>query len=242
MLQTKAFDDFTMAKNRVKESILKRTEHTKNEITEAYNTYFLISEEYDKNKSHDYIVSFIYWQLESSFKITQRQNDVYLYDNFLGDLASLLNIKLASIKNFSNAILQSSSKNELLNIKRNKVKVVNQSQSETNLILNEFTNSQLVLMFYYFFKHTGIEPRKSTDIAPVAKFLHMITGKKFSNIQCSDFYKKLSKAPNHKNDKSLRGDLIHIKPLFQMVNLNAIVKMIETEINQCSSELEQKTE
>lgn len=97
----------------------------------------------------------------------------------------------------------------------------------------EFSNSQLVLIFYYFFKYVGIEPRVSIDIAPIAKFLHLITGKEFSNVQSSDLYKKLSKAPNHVSDKSLIIDLNRIKPLFQKVELNEIVKMIDNEIEQC---------
>jgi hypothetical protein len=99
--------------------------------------------------------------------------------------------------------------------------------------LGEYSNSQLVLIFYYFFKYSGIEPRVNTDIAPIAKFLHLITGKEFSNTQSSDFYKKLLKAPNHISDKTLISDLNHIKPLFQRVELNEIVKMIDNEIDQC---------
>ena len=105
--------------------------------------------------------------------------------------------------------------------------------------LGEYSNSQLVLIFYYFFKYSGIEPRVNTDIAPIAKFLHLITGKEFSNIQSSDFYKKLSKAPNHVSDKSLIDDLNHIKPLFQKVELNEIVKMIDNEIDQCRTAIKE---
>lgn len=105
--------------------------------------------------------------------------------------------------------------------------------------LGEYSNSQLVLIFYYFFKYSGIEPRVNTDIAPIAKFLHLITGKEFSNTQSSDFYKKLSKAPNHVSDKSLIDDLNHIKPLFQKVELNEIVKMIDNEIDQCRTAIKE---
>jgi hypothetical protein len=105
--------------------------------------------------------------------------------------------------------------------------------------LGEYSNSQLVLIFYYFFKYSGIEPRVNTDIAPIAKFLHLITGKEFSNTQSSDFYKKLSKAPNHIGDKSLIDDLNHIKPLFQKVELNEIVKMIDNEIDQCRTAIKE---
>lgn len=105
--------------------------------------------------------------------------------------------------------------------------------------LGEYSNSQLVLIFYYFFTYSGIEPRVNTDIAPIAKFLHLITGKEFSNTQSSDFYKKLLKAPNHIGDKNLIDDLNHIKPLFQKVELNEIVKMIDNEIDQCRTEIKE---
>jgi len=105
--------------------------------------------------------------------------------------------------------------------------------------LGEYTNSQLVLIFYYFFKFNGFEPRVSIDIAPIAKFLHLITGKKYTNTQSSDFYKKLSKAPNHISDKSLIEDLNTIKSLFQKVELNEIVKMIDNEIDQCRTAIKE---
>lgn len=103
--------------------------------------------------------------------------------------------------------------------------------------LGKYSNSQLVLIFYYFFSFTGVEPRANVDVAPVAKFLHLITGKSFSNIQSSDFYKKLLKAPNHIADKKLIEDLNHIRPLFKKAELNEIVKMIDNEIDQCRTEI-----
>jgi len=94
-----------------------------------------------------------------------------------------------------------------------------------------FSNSQQVLIFYYFFKHSGLEPRKNIDIAPIAKFIHLITGKDFNSVNNSDFYKKLKTIPNFKSDKDLIKDLEIIKPLFAKVQLPEIVKMIENEID-----------
>jgi len=104
---------------------------------------------------------------------------------------------------------------------------------ETEPRLGKYTNSQLVLIFYYFFKGLGIELRRDTDIAPIAKFLHLITGKKLSKIQNSDFYIKLSKAPNFNADKSLFDDLNYIKPSFEAVGLNNVVRLIDNEIDLC---------
>ena len=105
--------------------------------------------------------------------------------------------------------------------------------------LGGYTNSQLVLIFYYFFKQNGLEPRVSIDISPMAKFIHLITGREFKAVTSSDFYKKLQTVPNFKTDKELINDLEAIKPLFKMVKLNEVVKMIENEIDLARNEMKQ---
>jgi hypothetical protein len=105
--------------------------------------------------------------------------------------------------------------------------------------LGGYTNSQLVLIFYYFFKQNGLEPRVSIDISPMAKFIHLITGREFKGVTSSDFYKKLQTVPNFKSDKELINDLEAIKPLFKMVQLNEVVKMIENEIDLARNEIKQ---
>lgn len=102
--------------------------------------------------------------------------------------------------------------------------------------LDRLTNSQIVLLFYYFFKFNGLEPRKNVDIAPLAKFMHLITGKKFTQMSNSDFYKKLQHAPSFKSDGELIKDLTAIKPLFERVQLSEVVKMIENEIETAHTE------
>lgn len=113
------------------------------------------------------------------------------------------------------------------------------SQPKQKQQFDRFTNSQIVLIFYYFFKLNGLVPRVSIDIAPIAKFIHLITGKDFKTIPNSDFYKKLQTVPNFKSDKELISDLEVIKPLFKMVQLNEIVKMIDNEIEQARTEINQ---
>lgn len=105
--------------------------------------------------------------------------------------------------------------------------------------LGGYTNAQLVLIFYYFFKQNGLEPRKNIDISPLAKFIHLITGKEFKAVTSSDFYKKLQTVPNFKTDKELINDLEAIKPLFKKVQLNEVVKMIENEIDLARNEMKQ---
>ena len=109
---------------------------------------------------------------------------------------------------------------------------VDKENIDQNSIIQQqgYTNSQLTLIFYYFFKGNGMEVRKDINIAPVAKFMHLITGKEFTATTNSEFYKKLQKAPNFKSDKELIKDLEVIKPLFEGVQLNDIVKLIDDEI------------
>lgn len=114
----------------------------------------------------------------------------------------------------------------------------NQPEQPKGIILpGELTNSQLVLIFFYFFKQNGLEPRRNLDISPIAKFLHLITGKEFNAIKNSDFYKKLQSVPNFKSDQALIRDLETIKPLFERVQLTEIVKMIDNEIDMARNEI-----
>ncbi len=110
----------------------------------------------------------------------------------------------------------------------------------SSIDFGSYTNSQIVLLFYYFYKLTGLEPRADTDIAPLAKFMHLITGKDFTKVANSDFYKKLQKAPNFKSDKELIKDLTAIKPLFEKVQLLEVAKMIDNETDTARSEIRNK--
>lgn len=104
-------------------------------------------------------------------------------------------------------------------------------------ILNKYTNSQLTLIFYYFFMSCGVVPRETVDIAPMAKFIHLITGKNFTETSNSDIYKKLKKAPNFLKNKELIKNLRAILPLFQRVQLKEAVTMIENEIDTAQNEI-----
>ena len=122
---------------------------------------------------------------------------------------------------------------ELEIIKLKELADIDAKQIQTNEKpqLSNYSNGQLVLIFYYFFKHNGLELRVDINISPIAKFIHLITGKELSVIQNSDFYKKLQKAPNIKVDKELINDLEVVKALFMRVQLDEIVKMIDNEID-----------
>jgi len=107
-------------------------------------------------------------------------------------------------------------------------------QQSSTYALEEHNNSQTVLIFYYFFKAIGINIRNNIDFAPVAKFMHLITGKEFKATTSSDFYNKLRQAPNFKTNKELIRDLEDIKPLFEKVQLKEAVKAIDEEISRAN--------
>lgn len=119
------------------------------------------------------------------------------------------------------------------------IKEIAPTQSEQS-VFNGLTNSQIVLLFYYFFRNNGLEPRTNIDIAPIAKFIHLITGKDFKGTTSSDIYKKLQTVPNFKSDKSLVQDLEMIKSRFEKVQLNDLVKLVDREIDIARNELKQK--
>jgi hypothetical protein len=104
----------------------------------------------------------------------------------------------------------------------------------SDILFNHLTNSQVVLVFYYFFKYCGLELRKNIDISTMAKFIHLLSGKDYTGVDNSDYYKKLkNNVPNFKSDKQLKNDLLIIKPFFQQTELKEIVKMIDNEIEMC---------
>jgi len=94
----------------------------------------------------------------------------------------------------------------------------------------EFTTSRQLLTIYFLLKSLGVEPRNTVDIAPVARFAHLITGTTFVKLQNSNLYKKLKKAPNFKEDKALVKDLAFIIPFFKELNLEDTIQLIENEI------------
>lgn len=105
----------------------------------------------------------------------------------------------------------------------------NEESVQSNDSLN-ITNAQLVLIYYYFFKQYGLEPRKNIDISPLARFIHLATDTTFTKVQNSEIYTKLSKAPNFKNDKELLKDLNVIRPLFEKYGFSDILQSIDNEI------------
>lgn len=107
-------------------------------------------------------------------------------------------------------------------------------------IFSQLPNSQKVLLYYYGLKSIGFEFRKTSDIAPIARLMHLLFGEEYTTSNNSDFYKKLLVAPNVKKNKSLITDLEAIKPLFAKVGMKDAIQLINTEIKTCRNELKIK--
>jgi hypothetical protein len=95
----------------------------------------------------------------------------------------------------------------------------------------ELTNSQLVLACYYVLLSWGIHPRGNIDMAPIARFMHLITGRPYKHVHSSEFYKKLKRTPNLKTGKGLIKDLEMLKDLFLRLELKEAALLVEHEIN-----------
>ncbi len=89
------------------------------------------------------------------------------------------------------------------------------------------TTSQLVLVFYYGLVNLGILPRNHIDIAPIARFMHVITDKSYKNIDNSEYYKKLKRVPNFKTAPFLIKDLEVIKPHLLQVELKEVALLLD---------------
>ena len=113
---------------------------------------------------------------------------------------------------------------------------------ETTITADEpdkgMTKARQLLAIYYFLKASlGIEGRDSSSISGIARFIHLLTGTKFTTVQNSDIYKKYLQMPNYKKDNQLITDLKFIRPYFVDLGLDSAVKMIDEEINRAINEL-----
>jgi len=77
----------------------------------------------------------------------------------------------------------------------------------------------------------GQELRGAVDLADIARYMHLLTGKKYTNIYNSDLYKKLQTVPESKGTQSMRKDLQILHALFTQVELDEVAQLIQSVIN-----------
>lgn len=103
---------------------------------------------------------------------------------------------------------------------------------------NDITKARQLLTMYYFLKASfDIEARDKNSISGIARFIHLMTGTKFTTIQNSDIYKKYLQMPNYKTDSKLIEDLKFIRPYFIDLGLESAIKMVDEEIKRAIKEL-----
>lgn len=93
---------------------------------------------------------------------------------------------------------------------------------------NTLTTAQQVLLFHYLFKHLDIQ---GIDKTQQARFIQSLLGKELNakSIANTNIYSKL-KDPFRSNDITLRNDLITVKNLFDLLQLNDISEKISKKI------------
>lgn len=100
------------------------------------------------------------------------------------------------------------------------------------------TKARQMLALYYLLKAAfNIEHRSSHTISEVVRFIHLLTGKKFTTLQNSDIYKKYQQMPNYNGDERLVKDLQFIRPYFEGLHLKSALDLIDAEIDRCIKEL-----
>jgi sulfur relay (sulfurtransferase) DsrC/TusE family protein len=115
---------------------------------------------------------------------------------------------------------------------------LNDSGNVTDEPDKDVTKARQLLAIYYFLKASlGIEARDKNSASGIARFIHLMTGTKFTTIQNSDIYKKYLRMPNYKTDSKLIEDLKFIRPYFIDLGLESAIKMVDEEIKRAIKEL-----
>lgn len=116
-------------------------------------------------------------------------------------------------------------------------KNIDNDEASADLPDTTITKGRQLLTIYFFLKAFKIEHRTNQNISSVARFLHLLTGTKFTTIQNSEIYKKYQKMPYYKTNEQLLKDLLFIKPYFEELILTEALVLINAEINKCITAL-----
>lgn len=93
------------------------------------------------------------------------------------------------------------------------------------------TNSQVALSLYYMLRANGQELRGAVDLADIARYMHLLTGKKYTNIHNSSLYKRLQTVPESKGTQSMLKDLQLLHELFVQVELDEVAQLLQEVID-----------
>ena len=93
-----------------------------------------------------------------------------------------------------------------------------------------YTRSRQLLLFYFFTKASGLD-RQEVSIRTLAQFAHYLFNYPNDNIDNSEVYKQLKKAPYLKADSFLLKDLDFVKAQFELLGHSEAVRLVQKEIN-----------
>lgn len=92
---------------------------------------------------------------------------------------------------------------------------------------------QQVLLMHYIGKGLGIKAKIEIPATKMAEFFHGLLGWEYSDINNSEIYKLLKKAPNIKtNEKLLYNDLIWVRSQIELLGLQNVIEMIDKELKE----------
>ena len=180
------------------------------------------------------------------FDIVVAEKDIYStaeYNKLPPDEQQLSDTEINTFLNICANILNSSLDRLYLDSPSDTEKILNsqnsvQEELTADLPDKEITRSRHMLAIYYLLKGDfNIEHRSTHNVSDVAKFIHLLTGTKFSGLTNSEIYKKYKKIPSHKQGAELIKDLKFIRPYFESLQLKDAVALIDSEIQNALKEI-----
>ena len=105
-------------------------------------------------------------------------------------------------------------------------------QSEQKTKSNEYTRSRQLLLFYYLTQVAGIN-RNTVSVRNLAQFAHYLFNYPNDNIDNSEVYKQLKKAPEIKVEAYLLKDLEFVKKQFELLEHTEAISLIDKQIKRC---------
>ena len=105
-----------------------------------------------------------------------------------------------------------------------------ENQTTTKTYKHQVTRNQQVLLYYYFLKMGGIDPRVDAHVSSCAELLHGLTGFPYNEIGNSELYKKLKNPLDNASPKTVIKDLEYVLSVFKKLNHDRILLEIEKDI------------
>lgn len=105
-----------------------------------------------------------------------------------------------------------------------------ENKTATKTYKHQVTRNQQVLLYYYFLKMGGIDPRVDAHVSTCAELLHGLIGFPYNDIGNSDLYKKLKNPLDNASPKTVIKDLEYVLSVFKKLNNDRIFLEIEKDI------------